>query len=77
MRGGFVPSLVAVIISHDLSVHHQPFVRIDTNAEKARISVNLQYLVASPEIVKDASSERGCAIKRRIVVLDRFFFDLL
>ena len=33
MRWSFVSSFVTVEISHDLSVDHQPFVRIDTDTE--------------------------------------------
>ena len=46
MRWSLVPPLVAVVISHDLSVDHQPLVGIDADAEQSRVGVNLQYVVS-------------------------------
>merc|ERR1719383_219102 len=56
---GFIPSLVAVIISHDLSVHHQPLVRVDADAEKTGVGVDLEHLVARAKIVQNASSVKN------------------
>jgi hypothetical protein len=55
MRWSFVPPLVAVVISHDLSVDHQPLVGIDADAEESRVGVNLEYVVSCSEVVQDAS----------------------
>merc|ERR1719282_444588 len=55
MRRSFIPSFVAVVISHNLSVDHQPFVGVDANAEQTGISVNLQHLIPSAKIVQNTS----------------------
>ena len=54
VRRGLVPSLVTVEISHDGSVHHQPLVGIDTDAEKTRVGVDLKHLVAGSQVVQNA-----------------------
>merc|ERR1712002_669543 len=54
VRWGFIPSLVAVKVSHDGSVHEQPFVRVDTDAEETRVGVNLKHLVTGSQIVQHA-----------------------
>ena len=41
--------------SHDGSVHHQPLVRVDTDAEETRVGVDLEDLVAGPQVVEDTS----------------------
>ena len=45
MRGRFVASFVSVVISHDLRVDHEPLVRVDADAKKTRVRVNLQHVV--------------------------------
>jgi len=55
MRRSFISSLVAVEISHDWSVDHQPLVRVDTDAEQTRVSVDLQHLIPSTKIVQNTS----------------------
>ena len=56
VRWGLVSSSVSVMGSHDGSVHHQPFVRVDTDAKETRVSVNLENLVARSQVVEDAGS---------------------
>ena len=41
--------------SHDGSVHHQPLVGVDTDAEETRVGVNLENLVAGSQVVEDTS----------------------
>merc|ERR1719447_1452014 len=41
--------------SHDGSVHHQPLVGVDTDAEETRVGVDLEDLVAGPQVVEDTS----------------------
>merc|ERR1711936_106993 len=52
---GLVSSSVSEMGSHDRSVHHQPFVRVDTDTEKTRIGVDLQDLVTGSQVVEDTS----------------------
>merc|ERR1719347_1089834 len=48
-------SAVSEMGSHDGSVHHQPLVRVDTDAEETRVGVDLEDLVAGPQVVEDTS----------------------
>merc|ERR1739838_1017853 len=54
MRWGLVSSSVSEMGSHDGSVHHQPFVRVDANTEETRIGVDLETLVTRPQVEEDA-----------------------
>ena len=54
MGRSFVSSLVTVEISHDGCVHHQPLVRVDTDAEETGVGVDLENLVTGSQIVQDA-----------------------
>ena len=58
--------------SHDRSVHHQPFVRVDTDTEKTRIGVDLQDLVARPQVIEDASPEKNETIMPVIKLNDEY-----
>jgi len=70
MRRCFVSSFVAVEISHDLSVDHQPFVRIDANAEQTRIGVDLKDRVSGSEIVKNAGTVKNGEIGHVLFFLE-------
>ena len=47
MGWSFISPFVSVVVSHDLSVDHQPFVRIDANAEQTRICIDLEHGVSA------------------------------
>jgi hypothetical protein len=55
VRRRLVSPLVPVERSHDGSVHHEPFVRVNTDAEETRVGVDLEDLVAGSQIVQDAT----------------------
>jgi hypothetical protein len=54
MRRRLVPPLVPVEVPHDVSVHHQPFVGVDTDAEETRVGVDLEDLVTGSQTVENA-----------------------
>jgi hypothetical protein len=55
VRWSLVPSSVSEMGSHDGRIHHEPFVWVNTDTEKSRVSVDLETVVTSFEIVEDAS----------------------
>ena len=53
-RSALLP-FVSVVLSHNLRIDVEPFVRIYANAKQSGISVNEKTVVTCPQIVKDAS----------------------
>jgi hypothetical protein len=70
VRRSFVPSLVAVESSHDVGVDHEPFVRVDTDAKESGIGVNLEHLVTSPQVVKDAGFVENGQVGHILLLLE-------
>merc|ERR1719391_960587 len=70
VRGRLVPPLVAVEGSHDGSVHHQPLVGVDTDAEQARVGVDLENLVTGPQVVEDAGLVQNGQVRHVLLLLE-------
>ena len=58
VRRSVSTSAVSEMGSHDGSVHHQPFVGVDTDTEETRIGVDLKNLVTGSQAVEDTSPRR-------------------
>merc|ERR1712198_86365 len=70
VRGRLVSPLVAVEGSHDGSVHHQPLVGVDTDAEQAGVGVDLENLVTGPQVVEDAGLVQNGQVGHVLLLLE-------
>merc|ERR1712042_108292 len=70
MRRSVGTSAVSVMGSHDGSVHHQPLVRVDTDAEETRVGVDLENLVTGSQVVEDTSPVKDGQVGHVFLLLE-------